>query len=41
VDYSLDRQTVLDPETGNYFKVTNQLTTNGTLIRAHGDGSPW
>lgn len=41
VDYSLDRQTILDPNTGNYYKVSNQLDLNGSLIRAHGDGSPW
>lgn len=41
VDYSLDRQTILDPETGNYYKVSNQLDLSGSMIRAHGDGSPW
>jgi hypothetical protein len=41
VDYSLDRQTILDPNTGNFYKVSNQLDLNGSLIRAHGDGSPW
>jgi hypothetical protein len=41
VDYSLDRQTILDTTTGTYYKVTNQLTAGGTVIKTHADGSPW
>jgi hypothetical protein len=41
VDYSLDRQTILDTATGTYYKVTNQLTPGGTVIKTHADGSPW
>jgi hypothetical protein len=41
VDYSLDRQTVLDTDTGTIYKITNQVTPGGTLQKLHGDGSPW
>jgi hypothetical protein len=41
VDYSLDRQTILDTNTGTYYKVTNQLTPGGTVIKTHADGSPY
>jgi hypothetical protein len=41
VDYSLDRQTILDTTTGTYYKVTNELTPGGTVIKTHADGSPW
>jgi hypothetical protein len=42
VDYSLDRQTILDTTTGTYYKVTNQLTPGGNVvIKTHADGSPW
>jgi hypothetical protein len=41
VDYSLDRQTILDTNTGNYYKVTNQVTPGGAAQRVHADGTPW
>ena len=41
VDYSLDRQTVLDTTTGNYYKVTNQLTPGGAVVKTHADGTVW
>ena len=37
----LDRQTILDTTTGNYYKVTNQLTPGGAVIKTHADGTPW
>jgi hypothetical protein len=40
VDYSLDRQTVLDTTTGNYYKVPNQVTPGGPVVKTHADGSP-
>jgi len=39
VDYSLDRQTVLDTNTGRIYKITNQVTVGGALQQVHGDGS--
>jgi hypothetical protein len=41
VDYSLDRQTILDTNTGTYYKVTNQLTPGGSVVKTHADGTPW
>lgn len=41
VDYSLDRQTVLDTTTGTYYKVSNQLTPGGTVAKTHADGTIW
>jgi len=40
VDYSLDRQTVMDTNTGVIYKVTNQLTPGGSLVKVHGNGTP-
>ena len=40
VDYSLDRQTVMDMNTGQTGKVSNQLTPGGALQKVHGDGTP-
>jgi hypothetical protein len=40
VDYSLDRQTVMDTDTGTIYKVTNQLTPGGPLVKVHGNGTP-
>lgn len=41
VDYSLDRQTILDTNTGTYYKVTNQVTPGGGAVKTHADGTPW
>jgi hypothetical protein len=43
VDYSLDRQTVMDTTTGQIGKITNQVTppTTGPIIHTHADGTPW
>jgi hypothetical protein len=41
VDYSLDRQTILDTNTGTYYKVTNQVTPGGSVVKTHADGTPW
>jgi hypothetical protein len=41
VDYSLDRQTILDTNTGTYYKVTNQITPGGAAVKTHADGTPW
>jgi hypothetical protein len=40
VDYSPDRQTVMDTDTGTIYKVTNQLTPGGPLVKVHGNGTP-
>ena len=40
VDYSLDRQTVVDVNTGETGKISNQVTPGGSLQRVHGDGTP-
>ena len=40
VDYSLDRKTVMDTNTGVIYKVTNQLTPGGSLVKVHGNGTP-
>lgn len=40
VDYSLDRQTVRDVNTGVVYKVPNQVTPGGSLESVHGDGTP-
>jgi len=40
VDYSLDRQTVLNTNTGQIYKITNQVTVGGALQQVHGDGTP-
>ena len=41
VDFALDRQTVINPNTGVAVKITNQVTVEQPLIKAHGDGTPW
>jgi hypothetical protein len=41
VDYALDRQTVINPNTGVVTKITNQVTVEQPLERAHGNGAPW
>jgi hypothetical protein len=41
VDFALDRQTVINPNTGAAVKITNQVTVEQPLIKAHGDGTPW
>jgi hypothetical protein len=41
VDYSLDRQTVMDPNTGRIGKISNQDTIGGSLQKVHGDGTPY
>jgi hypothetical protein len=40
VDYSLDRQTVLDTNTGLTGKISNQVTPGGALQKVHADGTP-
>jgi Skp family chaperone for outer membrane proteins len=40
VDYALDRQTVLDVNTGQTGKISNQVTPGGALQKVHGDGTP-
>jgi len=40
VDYSLDRQTVMDTNTGLVYKLTNQVTPGGSLVQVHGNGTP-
>lgn len=41
VDFALDRQTVINPNTGVVTKITNQVTVEQPLERAHGNGAPW
>lgn len=41
VDYSLDRQTVLDTSTGQLWKVSNQVTPGGAVQKVHADGTPY
>jgi hypothetical protein len=41
VDYSLDRQTVMDTNTGVVYKITNQVTPGGDLQKVHGNGQPY
>ncbi len=41
VDYSLDRQTVMNTNTGTIYKITNQVTPGGSLEKVHGDGTPY
>ena len=40
VDYSLDRQTVMDTNTGRIGKISNQVTVGGSLQQVHGNGTP-
>jgi hypothetical protein len=40
VDYTLDRQTVRDVNTGETGKISNQATPGGSLQKVHGDGTP-
>jgi hypothetical protein len=40
VDYSLDQQTVLFPNSSAALKLPNTVTVDGA-VRAHGDGTPW
>jgi hypothetical protein len=41
VDYSLDRQTVLDTTTGQAWKISNQVTPGGAVQKVHADGTPY
>ena len=41
VDYALDRQTVMDTNTGVIHKIPDQVTPGGTLQKVHGDGTPY
>lgn len=41
VDFSLDRQTVMNTNTGELYKITNQVTVGGALQQVHGNGTPW
>jgi hypothetical protein len=40
VDFALDRQTVLNPQTGLISKVPDQVTVGAPLQKAHGNGTP-
>jgi len=40
VDYSLDRKTILDTNTGALYKTSNQITPGGAAVQVHGDGTP-
>jgi hypothetical protein len=40
VDFALDRQTVMDTNTGRIYKVSNQLTPEDPLVSVHGNGTP-
>jgi hypothetical protein len=41
VDFALDRQTVLNTNTGEINKMSNQVTVGGALQQVHGNGTPW
>jgi len=41
VDYALDRQTVMDTNTGVIHKIPDQVTPGGSLEKVHGDGTPY
>jgi hypothetical protein len=41
VDFALDRQTVMNTNTGAVYKVTNQVTAEQPLVQVHGNGAPW
>ena len=41
VDYSLDRQTVMDVNSGAIVKIPNQVTPGGDLVKVHGNGQPY
>jgi hypothetical protein len=40
VDYSLDRKTIMDTNTGALYKTSNQVTPGGAAVQVHGDGTP-
>jgi len=40
VDYALNRQTVMNTNTGQTYKITNQVTVGGDLQQVHGNGTP-
>ena len=40
VDYALDRQTVMSTNTGQTYKITNQVKAGGDLQQVHGNGTP-
>jgi hypothetical protein len=41
VDFALDRQTVMDTNTGLVAKIPNQVTVGQPLVQVHGNGAPW
>lgn len=41
VDYSLDRRTLLDTNTGVIYKTGNQVTPGTSQVPVHGDGTPF
>jgi hypothetical protein len=41
VDFALDRQTVLNTNTGQVNKISNQYTPTGPDVQVHGNGTPW
>jgi len=40
VDFALDRQTVMDTNTGRIYKVPDQVTAEDPLVVVHGNGTP-
>lgn len=40
VDFALDRQTVMNTQTGAIYKIPNQVTPGGNLQKVHGNGTP-
>ncbi|HEY1902993.1 MAG TPA: hypothetical protein VGG56_11200 [Terracidiphilus sp.] len=40
VDYALNQQTVMDTNTGQVYKLPNQVTVSGALQQVHGNGTP-
>ena len=41
VDFALDRQTVLNTNTGQVYKISNQYSVESPEEKLHGNGTPW
>jgi hypothetical protein len=41
VDYSLDRRTLMDTNTGVIYKTGNQVTPGTGQVQVHGDGTQY
>jgi hypothetical protein len=41
VDFALDRQTVMNPNTGMIGKLPLAVTPGAPLVQVHGNGAPW